>query len=237
MRSRAIALAGRNSWLRGALAAGPIVLGYLPIGFAFGVLAQQASLSGAETLLMSLLVFAGSSQFIAVALLAGGASALTVVLATLMVNLRHLPMSAALARHLRGWSGLQVAAFAFELTDETFALHSARMAQGRPPLGEVFGLNLTAHASWVVGTGVGFIAGSALVDVRALGLDFALPAMFLALLVLSVRRREQWLLAGLSGALALGLYALGLQAWALLLATLAGATLGLGLETWSERTS
>lgn len=226
-----------NPWLRGALAAGPIVLGYLPIGFAFGVLAAQTGLGSGETLLMSLLVYAGASQFIAVGLLAAGVSPLTVVLATLMVNLRHLPMAASLAPHLRGWSRSRALAFAFQLTDETFAVHSARLARSKVEAGEVFGLNLTAHAAWVVGTAAGWAAGGALVDIRALGLDFALPAMFLALLVLQVERGRQWLLAGVSGAFALALYWLGMGAWALLVATLAGATLGLGLEWWEEKKS
>lgn len=82
---------------QGALAAWPICLGFVPIGLALGVLAQQAGLPAWAMAMMSVLVFAGSSQFICVAMLAAGAAAPSIILATLMVNLRHALMSSALA--------------------------------------------------------------------------------------------------------------------------------------------
>jgi 4-azaleucine resistance transporter AzlC len=72
----------------------PIILGYVPVGFAYGVLAQKSGLSGINTLLMSLLVYAGSAQLIAVGLFAAGAAPLAIVATTFVVNLRHLLMSA-----------------------------------------------------------------------------------------------------------------------------------------------
>jgi predicted branched-subunit amino acid permease len=86
---------------RAASAGWPICLGYLPIGMAFGVLAQKAGLTPLQIGLMSILVFAGSSQFIAVSMLTGGASAPAIIATTFVVNLRHVLMSSALAVYLR----------------------------------------------------------------------------------------------------------------------------------------
>lgn len=108
----------------------PIILGYVPVGFAYGVLAQKSGLSGINTILMSLLVFAGSAQLIAVGLFAAKAAPLAIVATTFVVNLRHLLMSAALAPYLRGWSKSRLALFSYQLTDETFALHVGRFAKG-----------------------------------------------------------------------------------------------------------
>ena len=90
----------REKFTQGGAAAWPICLGYLPIGLAFGVLAQKAGLSPLQVALMSIFVFAGSSQFIAVSMLSAGASLAAIVATTFMVNLRHLLMSSSLAAKL-----------------------------------------------------------------------------------------------------------------------------------------
>jgi len=87
----------KTSILQGLSAAWPICLGYIPIGLAFGVLAQKAGLDPIEIMLMSILVFAGSSQFIAVSMLSTGAGAVSIIITTFAVNLRHLLMSSSLA--------------------------------------------------------------------------------------------------------------------------------------------
>ena len=80
-------------FIDGVGAAWPICIGYIPIGLALGVIAQKAGLSPSEIGVMSLLVFAGSSQFIAVSMLSAGADIAAIILTTFMVNLRHLLMS------------------------------------------------------------------------------------------------------------------------------------------------
>ena len=85
----------------GVIAGWPICLGYIPIGMAFGVLAQKAGLTPIEIGMMSILVFAGSAQFIAVSMLTAGASATAIIATTFVVNLRHVLMSSALAVYLR----------------------------------------------------------------------------------------------------------------------------------------
>ena len=117
----------------GAAKAMPIVLGYVPVAFAFGVLARQAGLSELNTVLMSLLVYAGASQFVAVGLFGAGASPATIVLTTFIVNLRHIILSSALAPYMSKWKAGRLAAFGFQVTDETFALHAAGFASETCP--------------------------------------------------------------------------------------------------------
>jgi 4-azaleucine resistance transporter AzlC len=213
----------------------PIVLGYVPIGLAYGVLAQKAGLSALNTLLMSILVYAGSAQLIAVGLLADGTPPLPIILTTFVVNLRHLLFSAAVAPFLKRWRKADLAAFAYELTDETFAVHSAQFAsQGVPARAEVFATNVTAQVSWVFGTALGILVGGAIADVEPLGLDYALAAMFIALLVLQIEARVQVAVALLAGAVSVGLLLAGLTQWHVIAATVVAATAGVVLERWNR---
>ena len=226
-----------RSWMRGAGTSLPIILGYLPIGFAFGVLSQKSGLSSANTLFLSLIVYAGSSQLIAVSLFANGAPAISIIITTFIVNLRHLLMSASIAPYLVRWRKSSLAAFAYQLTDETFALHSVRFAEDVPPQEEVFGLNATVQMGWVFGTWLGLTAGRYVPDVRPFALDYALPAMFLALLVLILRTRIQVAVAILAGLLSVALLLSGVDQWNVLLAAVVVATLGVGLEQWIKKPS
>lgn len=230
-------LSKRPEWLSGAGQAGPIVMGYVPIGLAFGVLAQKAGFSTWNAVLMSLLVYAGSAQLIAVGLFAAGASPLSVIVTTLVVNLRHMLMSAALSPFLSHWRAHELAAFAYELTDETFAIHSLRFPSGQVSKVEALALNVTAQMAWVLGTWMGAMAGQLIGDVRPLALDYALPAMFIALLVMQVKSRVQIVVALFSGGLSVGLTLAGVDRWSVIVATLIGATVGVGVERWINRRS
>lgn len=213
----------------------PIVLGYVPIGFAYGVLAGKSGLSDANTLLMSLIVFAGSSQFIAVGLFAAGTGPAAVILTTFVVNLRHMLMAASLAPSLSGWKKRHLAWFSFELTDETFALHSTSAGKLAECRLEALSLNMTAQASWVAGTILGIVASGLIGDVKPLGLDYALAAMFIGLLVGQCENRVRVITAVLSGGIATLLYLAGWHQFHIIVATVAGATLGLLVELWTKR--
>lgn len=217
--------------------AAPVVFGYIPIGLTFGVLAQKADLSALNSLLMSLLVYAGSSQLVAAGLFASGAPAISIVLTTFVVNLRHLLLSAAVAPFLRRWNKGELALFSCQLTDETFALHAAQFPSGVPSKAEVFALNATAQAAWLVGTGLGVALGNAIQDVEPLGLDFVLPAMFIALIVLQIKDRAQIAVALIAGALSVILMTSGIDQWHVIIATVIGATLGVFLQPWTRRSS
>jgi 4-azaleucine resistance transporter AzlC len=231
------ASSAKRGWLTGITQALPIVLGYVPIGTAYGILAQKAGISAWNTMLMSVIVFAGSSQLIAVGLFEAGVPGLSVILTTLVVNLRHLLMSAAVAPYLKRWRKVELAAFAYELTDESFAVHSARFAAHGPNQAEAFTINVFAQAAWVLGSWLGLTLGGLISDARPLALDYALPAMFIALLVMQIKDRVQIGVALLTGLLATGLLLAGVNQWNVILATLAGATVGVGIETWIKKPS
>ncbi len=223
----------RSAWLQAL----PIVMGYLPIGFAFGILARKAGISTANTMAMSLLVFAGSAQLIAVGLFAGGASPWSVILTTFVVNLRHLLMSAAMSPYLKTWKRALIPLFAFELTDETFGLHSVRFSQQGARPGETLAINVIAQTSWVAGTWLGVAAGSMIADVRPFGLDYALIAMFIALLVFQIKGRKTLAVALMAGLLSTALLLAGVSQWNVIIATLVGATFGVIIESWTKTSS
>ncbi len=220
----------REAWFQAL----PVVLGYLPIGFAYGILAQKAGLSTFNTLAMSVLVYAGSAQLIAVGLFAGGASPFSIILTTFVVNLRHLLMSAALSPYLRAWKKAQIAVFAFEITDETFGLHSVRFPKDGAQPGEAIAVNMISQVSWVSGTLLGVVAGNLVADVRPFGLDYALIAMFVALLVFQLKGPKTLSVALLSGLLSTALLLAGVDQWNVIIATLVGATFGVLLESWTK---
>lgn len=230
-----------NGWLKGISRAIPITLGYIPIGFAYGVLAQKAGISTFNTLAMSIFVYAGSSQLIAVGLFATGVSPLSIILTTFIVNLRHMLMSSALAPYLSRWNKIELSTFAYEITDESFALHAvefprADRSEGPGPP-ESIALNMTAQVSWVLGTWLGLVAGGLITDISLFALDYALPAMFIALLVMQIRDRVQVIVALLTGALAVGLLLVGMTQWHVIVATIVGATLGVIFELWIKEPS
>lgn len=171
---------------QGVLAAWPICLGYLPIGFSFGVLAQQSGLATWQIGLMSVLVFAGGSQFIAVAMIATGASAISIISTTFMVNLRHLLMSSALSVHFPGVSRRFLALFAYGVTDESFAVNLARFREGNWNRFRALALNQSANITWIISTIAGAALGHFIPD-GIMGMDYALTAMFICLLVFQIR--------------------------------------------------
>lgn len=213
----------------------PLGMGYLPVGVAFGVLAQKAGLSELNIVIMSVLVYAGSAQLIAVGMFAAGMPPLSIVITTFVVNLRHLLMSAALAPYVRSWKLWEMAWFCGEMTDETFAVHSTRFNDDDVCKSLSFRINLLAHSIWVLASWIGAMAGSSIPDVKPLGMDFALPAMFIALLAMQAKNGLHWLVAGFSGLMSVALMQAGFDQWSVIAATVLGATLGAGVETWTRR--
>lgn len=143
-------------------------------------------------------------------------------------------MSASLAPFLRNWKKLQQALFAFQLTDETFAVHSNRFLKGANAYTETLAINIMAQAAWITGSLMGVLAGGLIHDVKPIGLDYALPAMFIALLVWQINSLERFVAALGAGIFSLILLLAGLDQLHVILATLIGATLGLGVATWKK---
>ncbi len=166
----------------GMRAAWPICLGYFPIGLALGVLAQQAGLPVWAVAMMSILVFAGSAQFICVSMIAGGVSTPAIVLTTLVVNLRHALMSSALAIHMQGINRWFLAIFAYGITDESFAVNMARFRNGAWDRWRALTVNHLANLVWITSTSTGSLVGQ-FIPQGAFGIDYALTGMFICLLV------------------------------------------------------
>lgn len=218
----------------GVRAAWPICMAYIPVGMALGVLAQKAGFRPVEIGLMSVLVFAGSSQFVAVSMLSGGAELVAIAVTTFMINLRHVLMSSSLAVFLRGTSPGFLSLFAYGVTDESFAVNIMRFRRGSWNRWSALTVNHCANASWVVSTIVGAYGGQ-YIPTGFMGIDYALSAMFISLLVLQIRGRLYVLTALISGVVAIGV-ALVLPGNAyVIVASLVGATAGYGLLKMQQR--
>lgn len=228
----------RLGFLSGMKKALPIVMGYVPVSFAFGVLATGIGMSPLDTLLMGALFFAGSGQLIAVSMLGNADSFHAIVITSTVVNLRHLLKSAAMIPGLSRWPRWRKALFAFELTDETFALHADRFAHMDDAPGnltknfyiaETFGINITSHISWISGGFLGAVFGNVIGDLQTYGLDYALPGMFVALLAPRLFNRPDLIVSIVAGVASVLFLLAGLDAWNLILATIVGATVGVML--------
>jgi len=176
--------------LRGVRAGVPVAVGYVPMAMAFGVLATQTGLSFLQAGAMSLFVYAGASQFASLGLLAGGASALAIVLATLVLNFRHFLMSVSLSRRLPLRQGGHAVyhvlplALGFGVTDETFVVASL---EARLTVRYFVGLIATVYLAWFTGTLIGAGFSSLIPPVIARGMGVALYAMFISILVPGVK--------------------------------------------------
>lgn len=168
----------------------PIILGYLPLGFAFGVLAREAGMSAAQAVAMSVLCFTGAGQYIAIGIMQAGGAVVTIILANILVNLRYLLFATSTVPFLKGrLRPLEASLLSYGLTDETYAVAMNHYQDHPATASYLAGLNITSHLGWISGTLLGAALGSFITDTNRLGLGFALPAMYIYLLVLMIRRR------------------------------------------------
>lgn len=213
----------QNQWLSGAKGAIPVCLGLLPVGISFGLLAVQAGMSRLQTVLMSAMVMAGSSQLMAVGML-GQASLFSIVLATFFVNLRHLVMSGFVMERLKDSPLRARLACAFALCDESFAIFSL---SGSDSPRYLLGANTALYLSWIASSFAGSVLGQFLPEVIAQGFGIAFYASFLAMLTPSTARsRGIALLVLLSAGINALLRLVLPSSWAVILSMVAGAALG-----------
>lgn len=164
----------------------PVLTGYLFLGMGFGILLSESGYGIGWALAMSLFVYAGSGQYLAVSLLSGGASLLSAAIATLLVNARHLFYGISLIDTYRG-TGKKKSYLIFALTDETYTL----VTQNQPPEGMhrhtyCFMVSVLDQIYWIIGCCLGSLAGS-LIPISFEGVEFVLAALFVTMFV------EQWL--------------------------------------------
>lgn len=189
----------RDRVLAGLRAGLPYGAASLLLGLSFGVLARPL-LGPVATIVMSTIVFAGSAQFAALAVLSAGGGAAAAIIAGMLLNLRFVPMGIAIAPSLRA-GPLGRALRGQAIVDASWAL--ANRGGGRFDIEFLLGSTLAQYPAWVGGTVVGALAGGLIGNPRALGLDAIFPAFFLGLLVAELRRAEARPVAVMGGAIAL----------------------------------
>lgn len=170
----------------GARACIPVAISVAAYGVVWGVLAKQAGLSLFEVVLMSGLVFAGSAQFVALDLWTATPATLPIgpiILATLIVNLRYLLLTATMRPLVRPGTEKRSALAMWLLSDENWAMTVGEMARGRGSIAFLAGGGTTIWCFWMAATVIGRLVGSAIDDPTRYGLDFAFTATFLALLL------------------------------------------------------
>jgi 4-azaleucine resistance transporter AzlC len=201
-----------------------IAIGYMPIALTFGLIAKTTGLTLTETVMMSLLVFAGAAQYISLSLLAQGIGVFEIVLTTFIVNIRHFLMSASLNEKAEDDTVPARMAYSFGITDETFSVAATRECSVNA--GYMFGLNLTAYSSWVVFSGLGFLIGAGLPQTLQESMSVALYAMFVGLLVPSMKSNVKVVFLAVLAACFNSIFTLAelmSTGWAIVLATLLSA--------------
>jgi 4-azaleucine resistance transporter AzlC len=175
-----------SDFKRGFQAGISIAIGYFPIALTFGLLAKTTGLTILETVLMSMIVFAGASQYISLSLLTLGTGIFEIILTTFIVNIRHFLMSASLNEKVDDDRTLYKAIYSFGITDETFSVAATK--EGNVSTGYIFGVISVSYASWVVNSGVGHLVGASLPETLQESMTVALYAMFIGLLVPSLKK-------------------------------------------------
>ena len=217
----------------------PLVIGAIPFGIIFGTLSGAAGLPWWGAMGMSIFVFAGSSQFIAMGLVGAGTIWPMIVLTTFVVNFRHLLYTATLLEYLRRLPHLWQAILAFGLTDETFAVAVGRWrAEDDSPHKHWYQLGSMTFmfTNWNLCTVLGLIAGRMLQGIGGWGLDFAMVAAFIGMVIPYLKGKPAYgtvLVAGISALVFNGLpHKLGL-----IIATMLGICAGVGIELITPRPS
>ena len=177
----------------------PVMAGYLILGFGFGIIIKANGYSTVLAAAMSIFIYAGSMQYVAIGLMTGGASLITTALTTLMVNIRHLFYGVSMLEKYQN-TGKAKPYLIFALTDETYSLVCGELPGLAPEDRTSYELlvSLLNHLYWIVGSIAGAVAGS-LIRFNSQGIDFALTALFLTVFT------DQWLTAKKHGPALIGL--------------------------------
>lgn len=228
----------RTQFALGIKKTAPLVIGIVPFGLAYGVLATQAGLTVAETLLMSLVVFAGSAQFMAVVMIQAGVGLPFIVLSTFAINLRHLLMGLSLSPYFAEETSWWRRLLAFGMADEVYVTtiaHHQEMGLERGSRHFMLASALTLYCVWATCSVVGAVAGRSIPDPLAWGLDFAMPATFLTMLVPQAETRRMLAVIIVAALVGTWAYVAIPGKWYIIIAAMAATAVGTALETASER--
>lgn len=216
-----------NSVLQGVISGLPIVIGYLPVAVAFGLLSKTVHVSFKDTFLFSSVVFAGASQFMALDLIKAGMATGSILLAAFLLNLRHLMMSASLSVKLKGIKKAWLPFVAFGVTDETFSV--ASLTDKNLSTAYLIALQAVSYGSWVCGTVIGYLVGSILPVSVQNSLGIGLYAMFTAILVPEIRKSSNVLFLALTAGILyvfISYFKLLSPSWSLIATIIISSTLG-----------
>ncbi|MEY2846035.1 MAG: hypothetical protein RL076_1581 [Chloroflexota bacterium] len=200
--------------------------GVAPFGMVYAVSALAAGLSVWETLGMSLIVFAGASQFTAVGLFGSGANPWTIIATTAIINARHLLLAASTASYIRRAPSWLRALVAFQLTDETYAVGIQHFAKHGGDAWYQFGSNLSLYVVWAASTVIGSLLGALIPDPGALGLDLIFPLTFIAFTVPLLRDRVNRVVAALAALISVGTALVLPGSWYVLTAGILASAVG-----------
>ncbi|MGG1444840.1 AzlC family ABC transporter permease [Brevibacillus laterosporus] len=226
-----------DSFIKGVKDCIPTLLGYLSIGIAAGVIQKTAGLSIAEITLMSLILYAGSGQFIAAGMIATSSSLTAIIITIFFVNLRHILLSAALAPYFRHLSPFRNMLVGSLLTDETFGVAISEAAK-KKQISErwMHGLNITAYINWLVANLAGAFLAQWISNPEEFGLGFALPAMFIGILILTMLGRStiklDIIVAIIAVVIAVGSSFMLSSSMGVIVATIIASTIGMVVEKW-----
>lgn len=226
-----------DSFLKGVKDCIPTLLGYLSIGLAAGVVQKTAGLSIAEIALISLMLYAGSAQFIAAGMIAVSSSPVAIIVTIFIVNLRHILLSAALSPYFRHLTPLRNMLVGTLLTDETFGV-AINQTVNKQQISEkwMHGLNITAYLNWFIANIAGAFLAQWITDPDQFGLQFALPAMFIGILVISMIDRNKikldLVVAILAVIIAVASSFVFSGSVGVIIATVIASTVGMVLEKW-----
>lgn len=215
----------------GVAAIAPILIGIVPFGLIYGVAAVEAGLDPIPAIAMSSIVFAGASQLAMVDLIGGDAALVVIVATALVINARMLMYSAGLTPHLRDLSFADRLLSGYLITDQAFAVSVVRFAD---PIEErasrrafYLGSAIPLWVSWQISTVVGVVLGASIPEEWSL--EFAIPMVFLALLVPTIKDKGTRMAAAVSGTVAVIAAPLAFNA-GLITAAVAGIVAGLLVE-------
>lgn len=217
---------GKSDFRLGVQAGVTIAIGYFPVALTFGLLAEQTGLTLMETFMMSMFVFAGASQYISLSFIAASVGALEIIFTTFIVNIRHFLMSASLNEKMEPSSRWARYLYSFGITDETFTV--ASMKQEKVSVAYLSGVIVISYLSWVLNSALGHIVGVNLPTVLQESMAIALYALFIGLLVPSMKRHKKVFVLAAFAAVINSLFVLTswLSAgWAIVIATLSSSIL------------
>jgi 4-azaleucine resistance transporter AzlC len=215
----------------------PLVVGAVPFGIIFGALAGTEGLSFWAAMGMSLFVFAGASQFIGAELVATGTSWQIIVITTFIVNLRHLLYGASMVPYYRKLSHFWKIVLSFGLTDETFAVAIGRYRKKDNSDHKHFynlGSMVFMYTNWNLCTLLGLTVGKTFPGIATMGLDFAMPATFIGMVIPYLTKSPMWASVITAGSVALMTHSLP-HKLGLIIAALAGVAAGIVWEIMNER--